>query len=72
MDLTTMIETRPEVRRGKPCFVGTRIAVHDVLEYLAAEMTADEIVSDFPELTTKHIRAAFEFAAARERLFAAS
>ncbi|HRD99997.1 MAG TPA: DUF433 domain-containing protein [Ilumatobacteraceae bacterium] len=27
-----------------------------VLEYLAAGMTADEIVADFPELTADHIR----------------
>ena len=67
MALTDLIETRPGVRSGKPCFVGTRIAVYDVLEYLAAGMTAEEIVSDFPELTVEHVRAALEFAAMRER-----
>jgi len=30
--LTDLIETRPGMRSGKPCFVGTRIAVYDVLE----------------------------------------
>ena len=70
MDLTTVIETRPGVRSGKPCFVGTRIAVYDVLEYLAAGMTTEEIVSDFPELTPDHVRAAIEFAALRERRLA--
>ena len=54
---------RPGVRSGKPCFVGTRIAVQDVLEYLASGMTADEIVAGFPELTREHVRAALEFAA---------
>jgi uncharacterized protein (DUF433 family) len=70
MDLTSLIETRAGVRSGKPCFVGTRIAVYDVLEYLASGMTADEIVSDFPELTLQHVRAALEFAALRERRLA--
>ncbi|MEI2705733.1 MAG: DUF433 domain-containing protein [Ilumatobacteraceae bacterium] len=28
-----------------------------MLEYLASGMTADEIVADFPELTTDHVRA---------------
>ncbi len=65
-----MIEVRAGVRSGKPCFVGTRIAVYDVLEYLASGMTADEIVSDFPELTEAHVRAAIEFAALRERRLA--
>ena len=70
MDLLSLIDVRPEVRGGKPCFVGTRITVYDVLEYLAGGMTPDEIVSDFPELTIDHVRAALEFAAKRERLLA--
>jgi uncharacterized protein (DUF433 family) len=70
MDLMSMIETRPEVRSGKPCFIGTRIAVYDVLDYLASGMTTGEIVSDFPELTGPHVRAAIEFAAMRERRLA--
>ena len=67
-----LIEVRAGVRGGKPCFVGTRISVYDVLEYLAGGMTSEEIVGDFPELTTNHVRAALEFAALRERRLAAS
>jgi uncharacterized protein (DUF433 family) len=63
VDLREMIETRPGVRSGKACFVGTRIAVYDVLDHLASGMTAEEIVADFPELTERHVRAAIEFAA---------
>ena len=59
----------PGVRSGKPCFIGTRIAVY-VLEYLASGMTTEEIVADFPELTPEHVRAAIEFAALRERRLA--
>ena len=74
MQWTTLglIDLRPGVRGGKPCFVRTRIAVYDVLEYLAGGMTTDDIVADFPELTTDHVRAALEFAAMRERRLAAS
>ena len=71
MDLTSVIETRPGVRGGRPCFVGTRITVYDVLDYLASGMTSEEIVGDFPELTEHHVRAAIEFAAIRERRLAA-
>ena len=45
MSLTDLIDVRPGVRGRKPCFVGTRITVYDVLEYLAGGMTADEIVA---------------------------
>ena len=72
MSLEDLIDVRPGVRGGKPCFVGTRITVYDVLEYLAGGMTVEEIVSDFPELTSQHVRAALEFAALRERRLAAS
>lgn len=70
MDLSRVIDVRPGVRSGKPCFVGTRIAVYDVLEYLASGMTHDEILADFPELTEAHIRATLAFAAVRERRLA--
>lgn len=71
MEFSGLIDVRPGVRSGKPCFVDTRIAVYDVLEYLASGMTKDEIVADFPELSEAHIRAALEFAAMRERRLAA-
>ena len=70
VDLSAMIEIGPDVRSGKPCFAGTRIAVYDVLDYLTSGMTPAEIVADFPELTEEHIRAAIQFAAMRERRLA--
>lgn len=72
MDLISLIDVRPGVRGGKPCFVGTRITVYDVLEYLAGGMSADDIVTDFPELTLAHVHAALSFAALRERRLATS
>jgi uncharacterized protein (DUF433 family) len=72
MERLDLIEVRPGTRSGKPCFIGTRISVYDVLEYLAGGMTSEEIVADFPELTVDHVRAALAFAAMRERRLAAS
>ena len=62
----------PAVRSGKPCIRGTRITVYDVLEYLAGGMTSDEILHEFPELTSEDIQAVLQFAAARERRLATS
>jgi uncharacterized protein (DUF433 family) len=67
MDLTSIIHMQPGKRGGQPCFIGTRISVNDVLDYLASGMTNDEIIVDFPELTAAHIRAAIEFAALPDR-----
>jgi uncharacterized protein (DUF433 family) len=66
------ISVIPAVRSGKPCIKGTRIAVYDVLEYLAGGMTEDQILVDFPDLTRDDIRACLAFAAARERRLANS
>ena len=61
------ITIEPGMRGGKPCIRGMRITVYDVLDYLASEMTEDEIISDFPELEKEDIRACLAFAADRER-----
>ena len=44
-----------------------RIAVADVLSWLAAGMSHQEILSDYPELTEADIRACLSYAADRER-----
>jgi len=56
-----LISLRPNIRFGKPCISGTRIAVQDVLSWLASGMINQEIVEDFPELTEAHIQAALAF-----------
>jgi uncharacterized protein (DUF433 family) len=43
-----------------------RITVYDVPEYLASDMSAQEIIDDFPDLTREDIRASLAFAADRE------
>jgi uncharacterized protein (DUF433 family) len=72
MHFEEFITVSPGVRSGKPCIRGTRIAVSDILEYLAGGMTESQILADFPDLKSEHIRAALGFAAARERRLADS
>lgn len=63
----TLIKRNPNKRFGKPCVRNTRITVYDVLGWLAAGMTFDEIIIDFPELTLDDIKACLAYAADRER-----
>ena len=67
MAMQSLITIDPARRSGKPCIRDTRIAVYDVLEYLASGMTEAEIITEFPELTREDIRACLTFAADRER-----
>jgi uncharacterized protein (DUF433 family) len=62
------ISIDPQIRFGKPCIKGTRIAVHDILIWLASGMSQEAILEDFPQLTKEDILAALAFAAHRERI----
>ena len=66
-DYTKIITVEPGKRGGKPCIRGLRVTVYDVLDYLAAGMSEDEILVDFPDLEREDIRASLAFAADRER-----
>ena len=54
-------------RGGKPTIRGLRITVQDVLGWLAAGMTAEEIIEDYPELGREDILACLAYAANREK-----
>lgn len=60
------ITLEPGKRGGKPCIRGLRITVYDVLSWLAAGMTSQQIIEDFPELQSEDITACLLFAADRE------
>lgn len=62
-----LITIDPGKRFGQACVRGLRITVADVLGWLAAGMSEEEIISDFPDLTHEDIRACLAWAADRER-----
>jgi len=67
MDYHNIITMEPGKRGGKPCIRGMRMTVYDVLSYLAAGMTHEELLDDFPYLTQEDILACLSYAAERER-----
>ena len=67
-ELRTHIVIESEIRFGKPCIKGTRITVADILQWLSAGMTEQEILEDYPELQSAHIKAALAFAAERDKM----
>jgi uncharacterized protein (DUF433 family) len=70
MDYAQIITIDPGKRSGKACIRDLRITVYDVLDYLAAGMTKEEILTDFPDLTEGDIRACLAYAADAERRLA--
>jgi uncharacterized protein (DUF433 family) len=67
MNYQQIITIEPGKRGGRPCIRGLRIAVADVLGWLAAGMSHQQIIADYPELTDEDIRACLAYAAVRER-----
>ena len=70
MDYSKIITIDPGKRSGKACIRDLRITVYDVLDYLAAGMTKEEILADFPDLMETDISACLPYAADAERRLA--
>ena len=66
-DYRAILTLEPGKRGGNPCIRGMRITVYDVLSYLAAGMTVEQVLADFPYLTAEDIQACLSYAADRER-----
>lgn len=47
---------------GRPCIRGMRIRVSDILEMMAAGVSTDEILEDFPDLQVEDIHACLTYA----------
>ena len=68
--LLQRIRIDPNICFGKPCIRGTRIWVSLILDQLAAGVTFEDVVSNYPDLTREDILAAIAYGAeaARERV----
>ncbi len=41
----------PDIMRGTPCFVGTRVPFQTLLDYIEAGQPLDEFLADFPSVS---------------------
>lgn len=61
-ELLKRIEINPKVMLGKPVIKGTRISIEIILKKLSQDISFDEILVDYPNLTVDDIRAALAYA----------
>ncbi|MCF8278180.1 MAG: DUF433 domain-containing protein [Flavobacteriales bacterium] len=52
------VSVDPEIRFGKPCIRGTRITLNELLDWINAGMSDEEILDDHRSLTREQIQAA--------------
>jgi len=64
LDYHARIARDPRIAGGEATIRGTRVTLRTVLASLAEGATTDEILQDFPTLSSEDIRAAIAFAAA--------
>ena len=64
-DLLDRITLDPDQCGGRPCVRGMRIRVIDVLQLLAAGLTAEQVVEELPDLEPEDVAACLRFAASR-------
>ncbi len=62
MNLLERITVNPAVLVGKPTIRGLRISVDQIIKALAAGLTEEEILEDYPELEKDDIKAALLYA----------
>ena len=62
-DLLSRITINPNVSFGKPTIRNMRYPVEIILDLLAAGMTTQELLEDYPDLEEDDIRACLAFAA---------
>ena len=66
------IHSDPRILGGAPVFVGTRVPVRALIDYLEGGDSLDQFLSDFPSVTREQAVAAVEEAAAAQRASARS
>jgi uncharacterized protein (DUF433 family) len=65
MEIISRITINPEQCGGRPCIRGMRIRVSDILELLAAQLSAEQILEELPDLEREDLQACLQYAARR-------
>jgi len=61
-DLRNIIHSDPEIHGGTPVFVGTRVPVRTLLDYLEGGDTLEEFLDNFPSVSREQAIAFLEAA----------
>ena len=63
MKITEHIEVDPRIMHGKPVVAGTRIPVYVALDLLAGGLSTEQVLQEYPDLTSDDVRACLAYAA---------
>jgi uncharacterized protein (DUF433 family) len=57
-----VVHSDPEIMSGTPVFVGTRVPLRNLIDYLEGDYSLDEFLYDFPTVSREQAIAALEIA----------
>ena len=60
--MKAVVHSDPEILGGIPVFIGTRVPVQNLFDYLEAGDRLDDFIDDFPTVTREQAIAALESA----------
>ncbi len=60
MSLSATVHSDPEILGGKPVFIGTRVPLRNLIDYLERDHSIDEFLDDFPSVSREQVIAVLE------------
>ncbi len=60
--VANVVHTDPEIMSGEPVFVGTRVPLRNLIDYLAAGDSLEKFLDSFPSVSREQATAALELA----------
>jgi uncharacterized protein (DUF433 family) len=62
IDPTTVVHSDPDILGGTPVFVGTRVPLRNLIDYLGGGDSLDEFLHQFPSVRREQAQAALDVA----------
>lgn len=53
--MSAVVHSDPEILGGKPVFVGTRVPLRNLIDYLEGDHSVEEFLGDFPSVTREQV-----------------
>lgn len=51
----SVVKIDPEIMSGAPCFIGTRVPIQNLIDYLEGGDSIDEFLEDFPSVSRQQV-----------------
>lgn len=67
VDIGRFIESKPEIRSGRPCLAGTGVTVHRVVQWYKLGHSPEEIADRIGHLSLAQVHAALSYYHANQR-----